>query len=173
MSKEVFESEKLFVVKPSSVIDEFRAYGTGRRIGCQRTIHCLSFIQNPKDITIAYENEGIYQDLFSLQIFKQEIDFHFDETTKFINVDHNDKILLTEYLCENIIWFIDNYKIVELAFLLQPFYTIEEIKFILKRIKSKIPVNTIKPKTFSLTKKISPPIFGKEKVDYEIIRDSK
>ena len=182
MNKDKIPSDKIFVVRPSTVVYDDTKYGftdsmikaisaktpiqrnrleKAKASNVNNVTHTASFENRIENITIAIEETGICKDLITDEIIYDSFISHFCEGEKCVNVVKNDKILLARYLFEKNL---ENSKytseLEKYILSLKPFYTIEEIKIILEEIKKEVSLEENETKIFTLKQKSKQPIFS-------------
>lgn len=147
--KENFETSKLYVVKPSIVLDD-----DYRKINEEQILHKVKLSQNPKDIDIAIITKYrlTYKSVFMPRIYFNEIGYHCCEGDYYIGINDNDITLLSRYLFENNVEKTKWTKSLEQYLIsLKPYYNFDELNQLSTLFKEsnkdeKVIVKTIKQK---------------------------
>lgn len=146
-AKSNFETNKLYIVKPSLVIGD-----SCRQINNESFLHEVKFSQVPSEIDIAIitKYKLTYKSIFTGTIYFKEIGYHCCEGDYYIGINDNDITSLSRFLFENNVektkW---TKSLKEYIVSLKPYYTfgeLNELKNFLKECNEddKINVKTIK-----------------------------
>lgn len=131
---EKYETKKLYIVKPSIVIDDNTIYYEKLKLGK----HIVTLKNNSKNIDIVTSTKCnfFYKSLFSNNTYFDGIGFHCIEGDYHVGVYKNDIMLLAKYLYEQKVSDTKWTKELERYIItLKPYYDYDELRKIIEEIK--------------------------------------